>query len=227
MEIKDVFNRRASRIADAFSEAFAVAVVLWLIVMLLSCTGSGRTSGTSAPDPLKTVVSIRTTQFFANDSISDSDMRTILDAGINAPSAMNKQPWHFSVVSDGSVLEEIQSSMRLPDGFKPPKIKKAGLTDAPAVIVVSCADNSQFDAGLACQNMSVAANLLGYGTKIISSPNIALNGDRKEEFKRMLDIPSEMSAAAVLLIGREASDVPDGVSAASSRKASQEIVSFI
>ena len=219
----------AAKVFRIILNVVGAVVFLGLIAMLLSCQGRGKTVGSSASDSLEMVRNIKTVQSFAGDSIPNANMQIILDAGINSPSAMNKQPWHFSVVTDKSVLEDIQSSMKMPNGFKPPKVKKAGLTDAPVAIVISCADNSQssqFDAGLACQNMSVAANLLGYGTKIISSPNIALNGDRKEDFKRILNIPSDMSAVAVLLVGK-ASDVPDGVSAASVRKSAEEVVSFI
>ena len=51
-------------------------------------------------------------------------------------------------------------------------------------------------------NKAVEANFLGYGAKIISSPTIALNGDNKEHFKKILGIPEDMSAKAVLIIGK-------------------------
>ena len=53
---------------------------------------------------------------------------------------------------------------------------KAGIADAPLAIVVSCQAGSELDAGLACQNMAAEAQLLGYGTKILTSPTMVLNG---------------------------------------------------
>ena len=38
-------------------------------------------------------------------------------AGINAPSAMNGQPWHFSVVTDAAVLQQISDGMSGGMGF--------------------------------------------------------------------------------------------------------------
>ena len=59
----------------------------------------------------------------------------------------------------------------------------------------------ELDAGLACQNMSVAAQLLGYGTKIISSPTLAVNGENQAVYQEQLGIPEDQTAAAFLLIG--------------------------
>lgn len=121
------------------------------------------------------------------------------------------------------------------EGFAPPAgfgggAAKAGLTDAPVVIVVSCKAGSELDAGLACQNMSVAAQLLGYGSKIISSPTMALNGERQGEYKELLGIPEDMAAAAVLLIGHADTSVDesiDGYTGATARNPMDDMVSFI
>ncbi len=191
------------------------------------------------------VTDIPTAQAFSQEPVSDADIQSILTAGINAPSAMNSQPWHFSVVSDPSVLQQIADgmSMGMPAGGKPPfdgpdgkdapkppapggDGPKAGLTDAPLAIVISCTEGKDFDAGLACQTMSIEAQLLGYGTKIISSPTIALNGENQAEYKDLLGIPEDQAAVAVLLIGREASDV-DAVSGATERNAMDEVATIV
>ena len=92
-------------------------------------------------------------------------------------------------------------------------------------------DGVQIDlhhAGLACQNMSAEAQLLGYGTKIISSPTIALNGEEQEAFRELLGIPDDQSAVAVLLIGKaDTSSDADAVSAATTRKDTDEVVTKV
>lgn len=235
---------------------------------------------------LDTVVDIATTQYFTDEAVSDDDIETIVMAGINAPSAMNGQPWHFSVITDADVLNQINEGMSFgggmpggpggfggrpdgaapegmelpegfegmeppegfegmekPEGFTPPEgfsadpgtgsksgLTKAGHTDAPLVIVVSCKAGSELDAGLACQNMSAAAQLLGYGSKIISSPTIALNGEKQAEYRELLGIPENMSAVALLLVGVEDSSVDeslDGYTAATERVSASEIVTYV
>jgi hypothetical protein len=74
--------------------------------------------------------------------------------------------------------------------------------------------------------MSDMANVMGYGTKIISSPTIALNGDKKEEYKNLLEIPEDQSACVMLLIGHT-DDTADSASGATERNAYEDVVSTI
>ena len=223
------------------------------------------------------VSNITTTQYFTDDKVSNDDIETILMAGINTPSAMNGQPWHFSVITDAALLQQISEDMssgmrvgrgtppdgadmpdgklpedgELPDGFdadgdrdsSPPpdttaggnhaatgSVLKAGIADAPLVIVVSCSDGSELDAGLACQTMSVAAQLLGYGTKIISSPTLAVNGENQAAYREQLGIPENQAAAAFLLIGMEDTSMDesaDAYTSATPRNPLDEMVTYV
>ena len=56
---------------------------------------------------LDTIFSRRSIRRYRPDQISESDLRTILRAGCYAPSAMNCQPWHFVVIEDRAVLDQI------------------------------------------------------------------------------------------------------------------------
>ena len=229
------------------------------------------------------VSNITTTQYFTDDKVSNDDIETILMAGINTPSAMNGQPWHFSVITDAALLQQISEDMssgmrvgrgtppdgadmpvgklpedgelpaygELPDGFdadgdrdsSPPpdttaggthaatsSVLKAGIADAPLVIVISCSDGSELDAGLACQTMSVAAQLLGYGTKIISSPTLAVNGENQAAYREQLGIPENQAAAAFLLIGMEDTSMDesaDAYTSATPRNPLDEMVTYV
>lgn len=131
------------------------------------------------------IADIPTTQAFTDDEVPDEDIDKILSAGINAPSAINGQNWHFTAVTDDDVLQQIADSMgggkpadptsgsesgEQPDntasaedtageetdsGDAAPAesstgTAKAGITDAPLAIEISCKEGSEFDAGLAC-----------------------------------------------------------------------------
>ena len=209
------------------------------------------------------VSNIATTQYFTDEPVDSDDMETILMAGINTPSAMNQQPWHFSVITDTAVLQQISEEMHsgmgfgappdgaempadaeLPEGFDMAEgggpvggetaavgnVSKAGIADAPLVIAISCKEGSELDAGLACQNMSVTAQLLGYGTKIISSPTIAVNGEKQADYRALLGIPEEQTAVAFLLIGMEDTSIEEtveGYAGASARNPLEEMVTYV
>lgn len=212
-----------------------ILILLFPLSLLFSCVQSEATQSESNDIALVVaadlVSDIPTTQYFTDEAVSKSDIQKILEAGVNAPSAMNRQAWHFSVVTDKAILSEIAVGMVMPAGTPPAEnIKKAGIEDAPLAIIISCSDSSAFDSGLACQNMSVVAELLGYGTKIISSPTIALNGERQDEYRELLDIPADYSAIAVLLVGHEDTSIDetvDGYTGATVRNPFDSVVSFI
>ena len=273
----------------------------------------GEGAGNSDTQALSLVTDIPTTQYFTDEAVKEEDVTTILTAGVNAPSAMNGQPWHFTAITDQTVLQQIaddmgggfpagmqspaegeggtdipstppegwdesmelpegvqlpedwggelpegvqppegwDESMELPEGVEPPEglgdgesmpsapadnggesgaaPAKADITGAPLAIVVSCAEGSELDAGLACQTMSVTAQLLGYGTKILTSPTIALNGEKQEEYRQLLGIPEDYSAVAVLLVGYadSSAEETDGATGATERDPLDEQVTYV
>ena len=236
--------------------------ILLSALSLSACTHNKATNGnTTYDDAAKILTEVKTTQFFTEEKISDEDIEKILSAGVNAPSAMNTQPWHFTAVTDEETqnkLADAMSSMKppamkdgeagmppaMPEGMKekqPPSDapkdmpkpggsgfakmpNKAGIGDAPLTIVISCKEGSELDAGLAVQNMSAEAQLLGYGTKIMTAPTMSLNTD---DYKEMLNIPEGQKIVAVLIVGKAAADSSDAVSSATTRNSFDEVVSII
>ena len=227
-----------------------IATVLLLALFLSACTGSPSSDTAVYDDAATLLTEVKTTQFFTEETVSYEDMEKILSAGVNAPSAMNTQPWHFTAVTDIEVTQKLadaMSSMKPPAGAppmppagksgdapKPPEggsgfskaPNKAGIGDAPLTIVISCVEGSELDAGLAISSMSAEAQLLGYGTKIMTAPTMALNTD---EYKDMLSIPDGQKITAVLIVGKPATqeDNPDAVSSATERNAFNDMVTII
>lgn len=214
-----------------------------LAMAATSACGGGETAAAETALPadsdeesaLSLLTDVATTQYFTDEAVAEEDVDTILGAGINAPSALNGQNWHFSAITDKEVLEQIASDMGAgtaagTGASDSGALSKAGIADAPLAIVISCASGSEFDAGLACQAMSSAAILLGYGTKIVSSPTAALNGSRQDYYRGLLGIPTDYSAAAVLLVGyadESVDETADGYTGATSRDGAESIVTYV
>lgn len=172
------------------------------------------------------LITEKTTQYFTDDAVPESDITAIVNAGINATSAMNKQNWHFSVVTNKDLLNEFKENMskNMPPQMKDQPNPKAQFSDSPLAIVVSCGDKGEYDAGLASQNIYDYAILSGYGAKIVSSPCKMLN----DNYKTKLGIPSDMNAVAVVMIGKvKKMDGVDGVTSASNRKSFDEVVTMV
>lgn len=59
------------------------------------------------------ILTRRSVRKYRPDKIPDEMIEKIITAGINAPSALSKQPWRFLVVSDADLLK------RMSDFIKP------------------------------------------------------------------------------------------------------------
>ena len=192
-------------------------------IILALCILTGLILGTTvsyADGAAALVEDIPTVQAYTDDPVNADDILKIVNAGINAPSGMNSQPWHFSVVTDPEVIKDMAS------GGDMSSSTRAGLTQAPVSIVVSCRENAGFDAALAVMAMYIEAQLLGYGSKIFIYPTITLNGDRQAEFREILGIPDNMTAKAILIVGVE-DRYTDAVSAPTGRYPFDDMVSII
>ena len=99
----------------------------------------------SSEDASELLLEWKTTQYFTEEAVAEEDIEKILEAGINTTSAMNGQPWHFTAVTDGEVMEEISGAMSfggaapagdfsagdLPEGFDPGTAAEGEAAGAP------------------------------------------------------------------------------------------------
>ena len=152
-----------------------------------------------------------------------------------APAGGAELPEDAAELPEGAELPE--NAAELPEGEAPESAPeasasaKAALGDSPVAVIIymdenTASPNASFDCGLACQNMVIAANALGYGTKIVSSPTMALNGENHDALCETLGVDTSLTAVAVLLIGTPDAEV-DGATGASERSAIEEKVSFV
>jgi nitroreductase len=158
---------------------------------------------------IEVVLSRRSIRRYEQKEIPRDVLDKILEAGRQAPSAANKQPWHFIVLTDSTIKREL--SKGLFNRF---------IKDAP-VTVVGCTHKdliagkwSLVSTTIALQNMVIAAWAMGIGSCWI--------GDFKEEkVKRLLSIPENWNVGALVSFGYPA-EKPHS----RKKKSMEEIVGF-
>jgi nitroreductase len=148
---------------------------------------------------------------FAEGAIPSSDLDQIIKAGIRAPSAGNRQPWHFTVVQNLDLAKQIVPAS----------------VSGNVLIVVSAQGDGKtngvqiLDCALAVQSIYLAAQALGYGSRIYTGPMDTVNS----RFKTQLSLPSGYNAVALVRVGKLQGQV-DAVSAASSRNSAEKMVTY-
>ena len=55
-------------------------------------------------------MNVGTAQAFTDEAVSIDDLKTIMEAGLSAASAINQQPWYFVAVTNQELMGEIAGS---------------------------------------------------------------------------------------------------------------------
>lgn len=136
----------------------------------------------------------RSIRRYRPDPVDEKTLREIVEAGMFAPSANNRRPWHFIVVNDRARLDEII-------GLHP---YVNMLREAPAAVIV-CGDRKRspefwmIDCAAATENLLLAAFERGLGSCWCG---IAPHEDRMGAFAKAFALPEEISAFAVVVLGK-------------------------
>ncbi|HPY67437.1 MAG TPA: nitroreductase family protein [Bacteroidales bacterium] len=181
-----------------------------VLLMILSSAAlmNAQSTGNNVVDH---ILSAYSPGMFTSDPVSDADIDLIVRSGLKAPSARNGQPWKFTVLKD-------------------PALVASAITNANpgnVVFVVSAPETGDqgmsydFDCALATENMYLAAQALGLGARIYTGPVRIINSSKRQT----LGIPEGYKVIALLRVGHVSKDI-DASSAASTRKAKEELVNY-
>jgi nitroreductase len=145
---------------------------------------------------IDTIFARRSIREYTNEKVSEKDIRTMLEAAMAAPSASNLKPWHFIVVTDRQILDNLAKIH--------PSSKT--LVRAPLCILV-CGDteiSSLFwvqDCSAATENLLLAATALGLGAVWLGAYP---REERVNSLRKVLSIPENIISLNLIAIGHPA-----------------------
>jgi nitroreductase len=166
----------------------------------------------------------RTIRAYKTTPVDQKTLDIVLEAGRLAPSWGNTQTWRWIVVQDKNLKMQLAENV-----LRPGNRGTAAVKTAP-VIIVACAELNKagfrdgqpstdkgdcwymFDAGLALENMVLAAEAQGLGTLFIGGMNAKKAAD-------LLGVPPEYACVILMVLG-----YPDEHPEARPRKEMTELV---
>jgi len=163
-------------------------------------------------ETLKVIKNRRSIRMFTPEQINDSDLQTILDAGLYAPNGRNEQKWHFTVIQDKNVLERMLSSIKenIQDSGNDFLKERASSPSyntfyhAPTVIMISGNAESklvQIDCGAAAQTIALAAESLNINSCVMTSPGLLFASDKGAQWINELGIPEGYNHIVTVVLG--------------------------
>ncbi|MDO4335580.1 MAG: nitroreductase family protein [Bacteroidales bacterium] len=156
-------------------------------------------TGNAAIENIMTRASVRQ---FTDRAIAPDTLETILKAGMAAPTAMNKQPWDFVVVTERAMLDSLMAAHPY-----------SNLKTATAAIIV-CGNmqkaiegegqaNWILDCSAATENILLAAHALGLGAVWCG---VYPTADRIAPVKTTLKLPSYIIPLNIISMGYPAGE---------------------
>lgn len=153
-----------------------------LLLPLMACGGGAQQQApaeTPVQDSLKnqvveTIMTRRSVRQYKPQAVEREKMQTIVECGINAPNAMNKQLWEVRVVDNADYINGVTELYKKanPKAAEDPAFKNM-FRNAPTVVFIghdTKSESSPFDCGLLAENMMISAWSMGIGSCCLGSP---------------------------------------------------------
>ena len=164
-------------------------------MVIVGCSKQPNGMKNEAFDNMMTRVSVRQ---FTGEKISAEQIDTLLRAAMAAPTAINKQPWAFIVVTDEALLDKLGEEL---------PYSRCG--NHPACAIVPCGDLSKAiegemaafwinDVSAATQNLLLAAHSMGLGAVWTGlHPDM----QRVAKVQQMLGLPEHIIPLCIVPVG--------------------------
>ena len=169
---------------------FALAAIAFV-----GCSKQPNSMRNEVYDNIMTRVSVRQ---FTGEKISAEQIDTLLRAAMAAPSAINKQPWAFIVVTDEGIISRLGEELPF-----------SRCSNHPACAIVPCGDLSKAiegdmaafwinDVSAATENLLLAAHSMGLGAVWTG---VHPNMERVAQVQGILGLPEHIIPLCIVPVG--------------------------
>jgi nitroreductase len=146
-------------------------------------------------DAMDAILSRRSIRKYTSEPVPDQLLEELLGAAMSAPSAGNEQPWHFIVITDRGMLNEIPR-------YHP---YSHMVREAPVAILVCCDIQLDKHDGLWVQDCSAATENLLIAVQAKGLGGVWLGVYPREErvtgLRKLLSIPENVVPFSLIPIG--------------------------
>ena len=147
-------------------------------------------------DVIKNIMTRTSIRKYTDQPIKKADIETLLRAGMAAPTAVNKQPWHFVAVTDKAKLKELSGG-------------RGGMLEQCTLAIVVCGNMEKAmpgkareywvqDCSAATENILLAAHALGLGAVWTGGYPME---DRMATISKALKLPETIIPLCTIVIG--------------------------
>jgi nitroreductase len=171
-------------------------------------------------ETLTVIKTRRSVRQYEAKQITDSEIQQILDAAIYAPNARNQQMWHFTVIQNTALIDQMvdiikENLMNSGIEFHIGRASAPGyhtFYHAPTVVLVTGDEKAQFvqfDCGAAAQTIALAAKSLGVASCVMTSSGFLFQSEKGNALKKEFGIPDGYNHVCAVALGYQDGKDPE------------------
>ena len=175
-----------------------VLLAICVLILVINFNVDGTKDMSENSSILEVIHQRKSVRNYTDKKVSEEQLKTLVRAGMAAPTAVNKQPWSFVVVNDREILDKLGNEL--------PYAKM--LKGAPAAVIV-CGDLSKAlegweqefwiqDCSAATENILIAAEAIGLGAVWTAAYPAK---DRMKTVTDILSLPKHIIPLNVIPVG--------------------------
>jgi nitroreductase len=153
-------------------------------------------------EAMKAILSRRSIRKYTEQPVPDEAVKELLEAAMSAPSAGNQQPWHFVVIKDRGILDEI-----------PKYHPYSQMVKQASVAILVCGDLKSEkhkgywvqDCSAATENLLIAVEAKGLGAVWLG---VYPREDRVNGLRELLGLPEHVVPLSLIPIGHKGEQKP-------------------
>ncbi len=152
-------------------------IVMLCIASMLQCcnyqTQENKNDMSVKNQVVENIMSRRSIRNYKPELVEKEKMDTIIECGINAPNAINKQSWEVRVLNTHEAVAKFKAILKEDNPEANPDMVEGCFRGAPAIIVIANDVEfpfSQIDCGIMCQNIMLSAWSMNIGSVCLGSP---------------------------------------------------------
>ena len=175
-----------------------MAILICMAALTASMSAVAQKSDSYKNAALENIATRTSVRSFLHKPVDAAQIEQLLRAGMAAPSAVNRQPWHFVVVTDREQLKELAKANPY-----------AGMAAKAPLAIVVCGDLTKAldgearmfwvqDCSAATENILLAANAMGLGAVWTGTYP---SEERCKAVSRILKLPDHIIPLCTIVIG--------------------------
>lgn len=163
-------------------------------------------------ETIQAILSRRTVRSYTGEPLTREEIELLSRCALYAPSARNRQSTHVRVVTDQTMLDELNRDFKDTVGWDTPAYTRWDVNPvyqtAPCMFFVFSEEDCGIDAGILVENIVIAAKALGLDSCIIGSVGALFEGAFAGKWKERLQVGANEHFLISVAVGHGAEDPP-------------------